>query len=294
MSRGRKFRFLPPGAVVLGLLVGCSGGCRFSTTPGKMTLNFVEYNRGYSFPTHSDVVITAGGETARFYDVNLEGSSFFPDNSIIPNAFIKPLFRLDIKGTIGAFTEPYYGIRFYHFFKNHPNWGVGLDFIHFKVFMADRSQKVRATGSWAGAPLDGQAVIGDYFEELNISHGVNHVSFMLTHRWMFRPTAEIPDGRLQLFVSAGAGPAVPHPQIKTKENGQVRKKAGSYQWRLGNWGMGLGMGLRWKLSPHFGLYGEYKWTYSVLDEMRYDEGEDGSVRFRFFDQHLLWGLSVIF
>ena len=285
----------PTGIMMLCILLGIAQGCSTASSAGKMTLNIFEYNRGYSFPNVSDVVITTAAGETRFHDMRLEGSSFYPDNSIIPHAFFEPLLNLRFGDAIKAFTEPYYGIRFYHFFKNHPHWGFGIDFIHFKVFMADpQTQRVSVTGPWPNVQPDGKILLDDHFSMLNVSHGVNHITLTGIYRLFLFPSVKIPDGRLQPFVSLGAGPAVPHLQLTLKQDGQLAPKAFSYQLRLGNWGMGLGAGFRWKISPRFGLYGEYKWTYSILNEMHYDNGEDGKVSMRFPTHHLVWGLSFVF
>ena len=85
-----------------------------------MTLNYFEYNRGKSFPVTTDIGLQYGSNSLHFYDVHLDDDSFFPDNSIIPNAFLKPLFKLRFSDALAAFTEPYYGYRFIHFFKKNP------------------------------------------------------------------------------------------------------------------------------------------------------------------------------
>ncbi len=275
---------------MLCLVLGVAEGCTSTQPAGRITLNLIEYNRGLSVPSRSDVGITTVGDETRLHDVRLEGSSFYPDDSPIPNAFIKPLLRLDFPAAIHAFTEPYYGFRIYRFFKGHPHWGVGLDFTHLKVFMADRGQKVRITGPWPDLPPDGQIVLGEHFDTLNVSHGVNHVAFNGVYRWMLLPSPKAPDGRLQPFVSGGGGPAFPHPEMTVRQDGQLQRKVYSYQWRLGNWGMGAGAGLRWKVTTHFGLYNEYKWTYSILNNMRFDNGEVGLIRMRFSSAHAAWGI----
>lgn len=282
--------------LVAGLTLGCS-----SASAGKIPLTFVEYNRGLSTSGSSDVTIASfHSSELRYHDVKLEGLPLFPDGSIIPNAFFKPLFHGDFHGALNAFTEPYYGIRIYHFFAGHPHWGAGLDFIHLKVFMADPDQKVSVT-CCPSVGADGQVRLlaelvrlGDWFDTLNVSHGVNHVSFNAAYRWMFRPSANAPEGRFQPFVDAGGGPAVPHLELTTREGARLSKKAYSYNWRLGNWALGAGAGLRWKIKKRFGTYAEYKWTYSILNNMHYDNADEATVRMKFSSSHVAWGVSFGF
>ena len=282
------------GIVLLCFLLGVAGGCSSATSTGRVTFNYIDYNRGASFPSHSDVdIITPAGET-RFHDVQLEGKSFFEDNSIIPHAFVKPLLHGKFGDALNAFTEPYYGYRFHHFFKSRPEWGFGVEFTHLKVSIADRQQSVSVTGPWPGVSPDGQVIVGDQFAVFDVSHGVNHVALSGVRRWVLLPSTMAPDGRLQPFVTVGAGPAVPHLELTINQDGEGQRKAYSYNLRRGNWGLESGTGLRWKISPHFGAYGEYKWSYSILNNMRFDNGEEGRVRMRFSSHHLMWGLSYGF
>ena len=276
------------------VLLAPTWACSSTTASGKIRLTFVEYNRGMSAPGNSDLAIGPDAGGTRFHDLRLEGLPFFPDDSVIPNAFIKPLFHLDIPAAVKAFTEPYYGVRVYRFFAKHPQWGIGLDFTHLKAFMADPTQRVQVTGPWPRVAPDGTVALGDHFEDLNVSHGVNHVAVNAAYRWMLRPSSRFPDGRFQPYVTAGGGPAVPHLELTVKSDGQLQRKAFGYQWRFGNWGIGAGAGLRWRFASHLGVYGEYRWTYSILDNMTYDNGEDVSVRMRFSSQHALWGISIGF
>jgi hypothetical protein len=277
---------------LLYLSLAAGAGCRSANPSGKVTLTFIEYNRGAGSPGSSDLTIEAGSTEARFHDVRLVGDSFFPDDSIIPNAFVNPLLHLDFEAALDAFTEPYYGIRVYRFFEHHPRWGIGLDFTHLKAFMADTQQEVAVTGASPDVPAEGRIVLGDRFESLNVSHGVNHVAIHGVYRWMLLPTAGAPDGRLQPFVSLGAGPAVPHLELTLRDKGELRPKSYSYQLRPGNWSVGAGAGVRWKAAAHFGVYTEYRWTQSILGNMRFDNGEEGRVKMRFSSHHMAWGIYL--
>jgi hypothetical protein len=82
-------------------------------------------------------------------------------------------------------------------------------------------------------------------------------------------------------------------ELDVVEKGQVSKKAYSYQFRFPNFGLGLYAGVRFKLRRHFGLYLEYKFTYSYLHGMIFDNGQEGKVQIAFVDHHLQWGVSYI-
>ena len=169
----------------------------------NMPLNYFEYNRGMSSPVIAQIRINYPGFfDYTFHDVIMYDYSFFPDNSIIPNAFIDNLFSGDIVGAVKSFTEPYYGIRFYHFLKNNPNLGWGIEFIHFKVFLPSSSlQNVHITGTDSnGNNVDTYDIISNYISYFNVSHGVNHLSFSVVYRLMLFQKPKIPQGILQPYI----------------------------------------------------------------------------------------------
>jgi opacity protein-like surface antigen len=274
-------------------LPGCASGGN-KTRKTRMTRFYVEYSRGKSFPTYGDVSLKYDNHDYTFHHLYLEDESFFPDDSIIPNAFIKPLLSLKFNDAQKAFTEPYYSYRFIYFLKKNPHIGIGYEFIHFKVFLLDRDQRVRLSGKVDGVPVDQTVRVGDYLDMFNISHGVNHVGLHLVYRWMWKKTPVIPDGRWQPYVSLSFGPAVPHLELDTKESGVPVKRAYSFQASWRNWGMGLGTGVRFKPWRHFGFYMEYKFTYSSLHGMHFDDAADTKVSTEFLTHHLQWGVSVMF
>jgi hypothetical protein len=277
------------------LLFSALGSSCLSTTGSSgrsMTLNYIEYNRGKSFPVYSDLSISTPAGQMTFHNLYFEDDSFYPDNSIIPNAFIKPLLQLKLENAADAFTEPYYGFRFIHFLKKNPRLGIGIEFIHHKIFLNDREQQVRVTGNLEGSDFDRIESIENYLEYFSVSHGINHIGLVLAYRFMLLPTAEIPDGRLQPYLTAAFGPTVPHLELKIP--GSDREwEAYSYQAGWKNFGGGLGIGIRYKPWRHFGFFLEYKLTYSHLHGMHLDEAE-GDLSMHFFTHHLQWGISYIF
>ena len=258
-------------------------------------LNYFEYNRGISSPVIAKIRIGYPGHfDYTFHDVVMYDYSFFPDNSIIPNAFIDNLLNLDIVGAVKAFTEPYYGIRFYHFLKSSPNIGWGIEFIHFKVFLPGGSlQNVHITGTDAdGNPVDTYDIISNYISYFNISHGVNHLSFSIVYRLMLFPTEKIKSGILQPYVSLSFGICIPHPELKLA--GTDEKQAYSYQLGFPNFGGAINLGFRLQLLRHLEFYMEYKFTFTWLYGMYFDNGEEGEIDASFTANHLLWGLGLNF
>ncbi len=266
-----------------------------TTTKGKMTVNYFEYSRGISSHSSSDLHVKYNNNDYTFKDMNLIDKSFFPDDSIIPNAFLKPLLKFKIDDALKAFTEPYYAYRFIHFLKRNPNIGIGIEFIHLKVFLEDMDQNLNMTGVFNGEQVDRNVRVGDYITMFNVSHGVNHLSLHLTYRWMLDKTEKIQDGRFQPYVNISAGPAIPHLEMDLVEGGSIKRVAYSYQAGFKNWGIGAGAGIRFKPWNRLGFYLEYKFTHSHLHDMYLDElKKTSNVGMSFSVHHLQWGLSFMF
>ena len=261
-------------------------------TKPEIPLTYIEYNRGLNFPTASTIRINYPGHfDLSFHNTRLVGHSFFPDNSIMPNAFFPPLVRLNLKAASYAFTEPYYGVRIYRFFKNFPKFGLGLEFVHLKVFIPDEGDEVLITGTEDGSPVNKTASTQDFISAFNVSHGVNHLSLSVVYREMLCRTERYPGGRIQPYAAVSFGPALPHPQLRLK--GDPQWKAYSTQFRLANMGFGLNLGLRLQVFRKLGTYLEYKLTRSLLRDLRFDNGEEGNISMSFFAHHLAWGLSYL-
>jgi lipid A oxidase len=157
-----------------------------------------------------------------------------------------------------SFEMPiYYGGRVTHFFKRRPDWGVALDFFHYKVF-SDINAVLPVTGTRSGAPVSGSERLGDTIQKFNISHGVNYLTLNAVHRWRLRPDASrYPNGRLQPYVGAGLGAVIPH--VEATIGGRT---IGKYQWR--GPGFQLFGGVSYGLSSRWSLFGEYKYTHTTL------------------------------
>ncbi len=258
----------------------------------KIPLTYIEYNRGLNFPTSSTIRINYPGHfNLSFHNTRLIGHSFFPDNSIVPNAFLSPLFRLNFKAAADAFTEPYYGIRVYRFFKKKPNFGVGIEFVHMKVFIPDDGDEVLITGMEQGAPVNKTASTTDYIRDFSVSHGVNHINLSVVYRQMLMRSAKYPGGRIQPYAAFSFGPTLPHPELRLK--GENQWKVHGKQFRLSNMGFGLNLGFRLQIFRKLGLYLEYKLTLSFLRDLRFDNGETGTISMNFFANHLVWGISFL-
>ncbi len=177
--------------------------------------------------------------------------------------------RLNFRGVSWgdeSFEMPvYYGFRVTHYPKRHPEWGVALDFFHYKVF-SDTDAVLPVMGNRGGAPVNGRERLGDTIQRLDMSHGVNYLTLNAVRRWRLHagparsagaPAAAWRDARLQPYVGAGIGAVIPH--VEAAIGGRT---VGEYQWR--GPGFQLFGGVSYGLTRRWRLFGEYKFTHVTL------------------------------
>src|SRR5437763_4080203 len=103
-----------------------------------------------------------------------------------------------------SFEMPiYYGGRVTHFFQRRPDWGVALDFFHYKVY-SDINAVLPVTGTRGSAPVSGSERLGDTIQRFDMTHGVNYLTLNAVHRWRLQMNADaFPYGRLQTYQGTG-------------------------------------------------------------------------------------------
>lgn len=95
-----------------------------------------------------------------------------------------------------SFDPPlYYGFRGGYFLPRLPSLGFEAEFIHLKVY-SNPHQRVRASGSRRGVPVDRELALGEVVQQYSISHGVNLLLFNVAARRGARRDSDSPDGRL--------------------------------------------------------------------------------------------------
>jgi lipid A oxidase len=108
-------------------------------------------------------------------------------------------------------SPPWYGIKLGGWSESDPNWGVELDFVHYKVY-ARTDETVPVSGTWNGAPLAGSQRLDTHVQRFDISHGVNFIGLSVLYRLTGRPTPSFPHGRIQPYVGAGPTYYIQHPE----------------------------------------------------------------------------------
>jgi opacity protein-like surface antigen len=173
---------------------------------------------------------------------------------------------------------PYYGLRLMRFFDDRPEWGVALDYTHYKVY-AQTERNVSVSGTWQGAPVATTATMSQYVQRFEISHGVNLVSLNVIRRW---PGSG--ERGLQPYLGAGIG----HYLLHAESSVAGRSHETGYQ--------GSGIGYQLLAGLHYGVSDRL----GVFAETKFDRGTatvdiaDGSARTRLHSLHLVAGLSYRF
>ncbi len=264
---------------------------KFLTVFMLITLNsfsgtfYIQYNRGWSSSTVADIRFESTDFFLEFENVKMENNSFFPDNSIIPNAFIKPLLKLDIVSAIKATTEPYYSIRMFYFPKPSANMGFGIDFIHFKVFVPDDELKVPVKGELNGEAVQETTNIHKYINYFNVSHGVNFLGLT----FYFKKNLKTKSLNFEPYILTGIGPCIPHQELRFVWD----KEPASYTYiiNIRNYGIALSTGSLIRISNKFGIYFEIKKTFTHLGKLPFYNGEGhSSLNFSVF--HIVWGITI--
>lgn len=182
-----------------------------------------------------------------------------------------------------SFVSPFYwGVRGTYYFERVPWLGVGVEYIHMKVF-ADTSDVRQLTGIRAGVPVDTGVPMNTVVQGFSISHGLNYVLFngYLRHGF-YKDPVRFPAGRVQPYGGIGAGPVIVHPEnsVDHLDNG------GGYD--VGGAGGQVCLGVRFLLLQYFGVFAEYKFTFSSLEV----DVAHGSAELDERSHHLIGGLTV--
>jgi lipid A oxidase len=193
-----------------------------------------------------------------------------------------------------SFEGPvYYGLRATYWFPpagadgesaRLGTWGAMLDFTHAKA-IADEDQVVRQQGTRSGTPVDGDFPVSDSIDGYELSHGHNLLTLDAVHRWSLGDArGRGLKGRLQPYVGAGAGAAIPH--VEATVNGV---ETSGYQ--LAGWTVAGLAGMSIDIAGPVSGFIEYKLNWADVDG-HLDGG--GSIRQEIWTQQLVLGLSIRF
>lgn len=128
-------------------------------------------------------------------------------------------------------APPYYGAR--ATWWANEKLGFGLDFSHAKVYADDAT------------------LTGNGFSTLEFSDGINILTANVWRRW------QIPDRRWTPYVGAGIGLAIPNVEVQTTGG------AKTFEYQVTGPAVQWVAGVTYELNEKWGLFGEYKGTYST-------------------------------
>ena len=181
------------------------------------------------------------------------------------------------------FQSPqYYGARLSYFLSRQQHWGVGVEFVHAKMYLNNR-ESVPVRGTREGSPVHGVERIDDTIQSFSISHGLNFLTLDALYRWLPGRRDQDLLGRFQPYVGLGLGAAIPH--VESNIGGVTFEE---YQWH-GPAVQGF-CGLNFDLTRHWSVFAEYKLSYVDLDLPI----PGGSIRVAPLTHHLVAGLSIHF
>ena len=153
-----------------------------------------------------------------------------------------------------SFKNPvYYGFRITHFLEERPEWGIGFDYTHDKVY-AKTGRLALVEGTWNGVPVNEIAPIDRRVQSFGISHGVNLLGVNLYRRWMYRTDSTYSRGRWQPYIGAGLTYYLLHPENVV--NGQNNEEG----YKGGGFGYQMLAGLHYGLTPALGVFVEAKYN----------------------------------
>ena len=204
---------------------------------------------GNATTADGDVELTRFGPTRLvFHDVAWEGESFR--------------------------SPPYYGLRYTHWFRRSPLWGVSVDFTHAKMY-AELDEIVRVDGIRDDDPVSGEERLGDTFAVLSFSHGHNLLLVNAHRRWRR-------SRRVHPYVGAGAGIALPRVEVAVQ--GSVTDE---YQY-AGLAAQALG-GASVRITRRVAPFVELKLSYADIDA---ELSGGGRLFVQPWTGHAIFGLEV--
>lgn len=178
-------------------------------------------------------------------------------------------------------APPYYGLRVDHFLESRPNWGVGVEFNHYKVY-ARTENAVPVSGTWLGAPVNTVAPLSQRVQNFSISHGVNFIGVSALYRWQHDRSERFPTGRLQPYLGAGPIFYILHPE------NTINNVANDEKYQESGIGLQLLGGLHYSLTDRVGIFFELKHT---SGKAKVDTAGSGSAQTRLDTTHGALGLS---
>jgi hypothetical protein len=130
-------------------------------------------------------------------------------------------------------SSRYYGYRVMTYLPRQPRLGLGVDFVHYKVY-AQVNQDRRIVGTWQGEPVDTVAPMHDRVQEFRITNGVNAITLIAHYRLQMVRSEAFPEGRLQPYIGGGSSYYLMFPinKVNNKSNRQHGYQASGFGYTM--------------------------------------------------------------
>lgn len=174
---------------------------------------------------------------------------------------------------------PYWGLRGTYWLNSAPNWGLMVDYSHAKV-IAEQSAVVSVSGTRDGVKVGPKDRVGNTFETMEFTDGINEIFFGGQYRWMHE--------RWTPYVGFGVGFSFPHVEVR-RAPGPPNPRTFDYQV-TGVAVEGL-VGLEYSITPRFSLFGDYKLSFAS-NEAELKGG--GTLDTDIWTNHVTFGVSYRF
>ncbi|MGH6736748.1 MAG: outer membrane protein [Methyloceanibacter sp.] len=144
-------------------------------------------------------------------------------------------------------SPPYWGVRGIYWLNANPNWGLMVDYHHAKIY-SELGATVGVSGTRDGAAIGGRDRVGNTFDILEFTDGLNEIFFGGMYRWQHQ--------RWTPYVGLGVGFAFPHVEVRT---GAVTR---TFEYQVTGVAVEGLVGVEYNISERVSVFGDYKLSYS--------------------------------
>jgi len=153
-----------------------------------------------------------------------------------------------------------------------------FDYSHAKV-IAEKGAVVSVSGTRDGAPVGPTDRVGNTFQVMEFTDGLNEFFFGAQYRW--------PHERWTPYVGFGVGPSVPHVEVRRPGVGQPY----TFEYQLAGVDVEGLVGIEYRFGPRVSAFADYKLSFATNDT---DLKGGGSLDTDIWTNHIIFGLSYRF
>jgi lipid A oxidase len=174
-------------------------------------------------------------------------------------------------------SPPYWGVRATYWLDSAPNWGLMIDYHHAKV-IADQGATVAVTGTRDGLQVGPKEKVGNSFDILEFTDGLNEIFLGAQYRWIGR--------RWTPYVGVGVGVAFPHVEFQRAEGFPK-----TFEYQVSGVAVEGLAGLEYRIGPRLSAFADYKLSYSNNDA---DLDGGGTLETDILTSQVIFGISYRF